>query len=278
MKFTETKRFAELSGRRRPRKECNITMKEKMKVLIGDDSREFGLYWANLLKAEGMYAITRKKNGRVLLDAIEREMPDLLIVDAALTDMDASELLGELRRSAGKLPVSIVVSDYDSPFLEREVMDAGADSFMLKSLAAGEIVKKCKTLCRFRGGAFGDRSGQTYQNLEFIVTDLIRQFGVPAHIKGYHYLRTAILMSLEDESLLGGVTKQLYPSVAEYHGTTATRAERAIRHGIEIAWERGDENAIALFGGRDRKKPTNSEFIAMISDRLRLEYGSGLRP
>ncbi|MCM1335526.1 MAG: response regulator [Bacteroides sp.] len=254
-------------------------MQEKFKILIGDDSREFGLYWASLLKAEGMYAITRKRNGRAILDTmIEKGMPDLLIVDTVMSDMDAMAFMREMRDLSGRTPVTVVVSDYDSPLWERELLEAGADSFLIKSLAADEIVKKCKTLCRFRNGKFGDRSGKEYQNVELVVTDLIRRFGVPANIKGYYYLRTAILMSLEDESLLGGVTKQLYPSVAEYHGTTPTRAERAIRHGIEVAWERGDDTAIALFGGKERKKPTNSEFIAMISDRLRLEYGPRFRP
>ncbi len=254
-----------------------ITIVEKVKVLIGDDSREFGLTWASLLKADGMYAITRQKSGRVLLESVKTEMPDLLIIDARMNDMNASELLGEIRRNLGKLPITVVVSDYVSPFLEREVLEAGADSFLSKPLAAEEIVRKCKALCRFRSGALGDRSGQSHRNLEVVVTDLIRQFGIPAHLKGYHYLRTAILMTLQDKNILESVTKDLYPSVAEYHGTTASRTERAIRHGIEIAWERGDKNAIALFGGKDRKKPTNSEFIAMISDRLRLEYCSGMR-
>lgn len=254
-----------------------ITIVEKMKVLIGDDSREFGLNLASLLKAEGMYAIARQKNGRVILDAAETEMPDLLIIDARMNDMNASELLDEIRRNLGRLPLTVVVSDYSSPFLEREILEAGADSFLAKPLAAEEIVRKCKSLCRFRSGALGDRSGQSRRNFEMIVTDLIRQFGIPAHLKGYHYLRTAILMTLQDENMLECVTKELYPSVAEYHGTTAARTERAIRHGIEIAWERGDETAIALFGGRDRKKPTNSEFIAMITDRLRLEYLPGMR-
>lgn len=254
-----------------------IAIVEKVKVLIGDDSREFGLNWASLLKAEGMYAVARQKNGRALLDAVQKEMPDLLIVDARMNDMNASELLDEIRRNLGRLPITVVVSDYASPFLEREVLEAGADSFLTKSLAAEEIVRKCKSLCRFRGGALGDRSGQSDRNLEIVVTDLIRRFGIPAHLKGYHYLRTAILMTLRDENILESVTKELYPSVAEYHGTTAARTERAIRHGIEIAWERGDENVIALFGGRGRKKPTNSEFIAMISDRLRLEYRPGMR-
>lgn len=254
-----------------------ITMEEKVKVLIGDDSREFGLYWASLLKAEGMYAVTRQKNGRALLDMIQSEIPDLLIVDARMTDMNASEFLDQIRRNLGKLPITVVVSDYASPFLEQEVLEAGADSFLAKLLAAEEIVRKCKALCRFRSGSFGDRSGQSRRSFEVIVTDLIRQFGIPAHLKGYHYLRTAILMTLQDENILGSVTKELYPSVAEYHGTTAARTERAIRHGIEIAWERGDDHAVALFGGRDRKKPTNSEFIAMISDRLRLEYLPGTR-
>jgi len=117
------------------------------------------------------------------------------------------------------------------------------------------------------------------ENLELVVTDMIHQLGVPAHIKGYHYLRTAILASIHNPSLLESVTKQLYPTVAKAYHTTSSRVERAIRHAIEIAWDRGDLDIINSFFGYTvnncKGKPTNSEFIALLTDKLRLQYGNG---
>lgn len=250
-------------------------MTEKTKVLIGDDSPECGLSWASLLKDEGMFAVTRQKNGRVLLDSVRSDRPDFLIVEAKMPEMDAAELLAELHRSGGQTPTTIVISNLSTPQLEKEVMDAGADYFMVKPFEPKQLVKKVKTLQSFRtGSSAGARREIT--NIEYIVTDIIHQIGIPAHIKGYHYLRTAIILSINDDEMINSVTKLLYPTVAERYNTTSSRVERAIRHAIEIAWDRGDVDVLnGIFGytvRNTRGKPTNSEFIALIADKLRLQY------
>ncbi len=252
-------------------------MQEKMKVLIGDDSRELGLTWASLLKNEGLYTVTRKKNGQLLLEAMKKEKPDLIIADVQMPDMTAAEFLMEAQRQIGWLPAVIIVSDCASPKLEREVLDAGADCFLPKPFSPEKLVKKVKTLYRFRAGGLGDRSGQEWDNLEYTVTETIHRIGMPAHIKGYHYVRTAIMLAVGSRELLESMTKLLYPAVAEEYETTPTRVERAIRHAVGIAWERGNPSMLEEMFGKRSKKPTNSEFIALLSDKLRLQYSYGRR-
>lgn len=251
-------------------------MTEKMKVLIGDDSPEYGLSWASLLKEEGMFAVTRQKNGRILLEMMKNDLPDFLVIEAKMPEMDAAELLGEVRRAAGRLPTTIVVSNLSTPQLEREIMDAGADYFMVKPFEPKQLVRKVKALMSFRAGQVTGGARQEITNIEYIVTDIIHQIGIPAHIKGYHYLRTAIILSINDDEMINSVTKLLYPTVAERYNTTSSRVERAIRHAIEIAWDRGDVDVLnGIFGytvRNTRGKPTNSEFIALIADKLRLQY------
>ncbi|MGN0589456.1 MAG: sporulation transcription factor Spo0A [Ruminiclostridium sp.] len=249
-------------------------MTGKTKVLIGDDSAEYGLSWASLLKEEGMFAVTRQKNGRVILDSVKSDMPDYLIIDAKMPELDAVSLLEEIKAQKSKLPVTIVVSNLNSPEIEKEVMDAGASYFMVKPFAPYQILKKISNLISFKNATENSRGDM--DNVEYIVTDIIHQIGIPAHIKGYHYLRTAIILSIGNDDMINNVTKLLYPSVAQKYNTTPSRVERAIRHAIEIAWDRGDVDMLnKLFGytvHTTRGKPTNSEFIALIADNLRLKF------
>lgn len=251
-------------------------MTEKIKVLIGDDSSEFGLTWASKLKEEGMFAVTRQKNGKVILESVKHDMPNVLIIEAKMPEYDAAALISEIRFQTNKLPIVIVVSNISSPELEKEIMDAGASYFLVKPFATDHLVKKVKALYSFRAGAIASGNGRELNNIEYIVTDIIHQIGIPAHIKGYHYLRTAIILSIGDNDMINSVTKLLYPTVAQKYSTTSSRVERAIRHAIEIAWDRGDVDVLnGLFGytiHTARGKPTNSEFIALIADKLRLQY------
>lgn len=249
-------------------------MTGKTKILIGDDSAEYGLSWASLLKDEGMFAVTRQKNGRVILDSIKNDMPDFLVIDAKMPELDAVSLMEEIKSSRLSLPVTIVVSNLNSPEIEKEVMEAGASYFMVKPFTPSQLLKKIFNLMSSRTGT--NTSGKEVDNIEYIVTDIIHQIGIPAHIKGYHYLRAAIILSIGNDDMINNVTKLLYPSVAQKFSTTSSRVERAIRHAIEIAWDRGDVDMLnTLFGytvHTTRGKPTNSEFIALISDNLRLKF------
>jgi len=249
-------------------------MDNKIKVLIGDDSAEYGIACASSLRAAGLYVITRRKDGRTLVDAIQHDAPDVVIVDAILPNLDAMELMRRVRAANGKQPYFIVTSAYDSAFIEKQAMESGASYFMLKPFNLEMLSQRIFRLVQ--GEQTTNSGNREEEDLEFVVTETIHQLGVPAHIKGYHYLRVAILLSIDNQELLESVTKMLYPAVAKHFDTTSSRVERAIRHAIEIAWDRGDLDTLNTFFGYTvntaKGKPTNSEFIALITDKLRLQY------
>ncbi len=249
---------------------------DKIKVIIGDDSSECGLTWASLLKKEEVFVVTRQKNGRILYEAVKNDPPDFLVIDAKMPEMDGVELINKLKETLINMPMVIVTANHNSPQLEKEVMDSGASYFMVKPFEPQAIVNKILSLNNFRNGNVKSTGKTDLVNIEFVVTDIIHQIGIPAHIKGYHYLRTAILLSVNDSEMINCVTKLLYPTVAKKYNTTSSRVERAIRHAIEIAWDRGDVDVLnSIFGytvHNTRGKPTNSEFVALIADKLRLQY------
>ena len=234
-------------------------MVNKVKVLIGDDSVEYGIACASTLRGQGMYVMTRPKDGTALLETIKSDAPDVVVMDAILPHMDAIELMKKVQASGGKRPQFIVTSAYDNPFIEKQVMQGGAAYFMLKPFEISALGERITSLTQ--GGMTG-RNAPGTENMEIVVTDVIHQLGVPAHIKGYHYLREAILSSIEDPELLESVTKLLYPTVAKRFDTTSSRVERAIRHAIEIAWDRGNLDTLNAFFGYTvntcKGKPTNS--------------------
>lgn len=249
-------------------------MNDKIKVLIGDDSAENGVSIANKLRERGLYAYTRRKDCSVILDSIRNDPPDAVILDISAQNGDAVTLMKRVREHGGKCPAFIITSAYDNEFIERQVMENGASKFLLRPYTAEDLLNAINS-------SIGDKSAPYSDDMEIVVTDIIHQLGVPAHIKGYHYLRTAILYSIEDKNLLDSVTKLLYPTVAEIYDTTSSRVERAIRHAIEIAWDRGNIDTLNSFFGytvdTGKGKPTNSEFIALITDKLRLRYKAALR-
>lgn len=253
-------------------------MVNKVKVLIGNDSVEYGIACASTLRGQGMYVMTRPKDGTALLETIKSDAPDVAVMDAILPHMDAIELMKKVQASGGKRPQFIVTSAYDNPFIEKQVMQGGAAYFMLKPFEISALGERITSLTQ--GGMTG-RNAPGTENMEIVVTDVIHQLGVPAHIKGYHYLREAILSSIEDPELLESVTKLLYPTVAKRFDTTSSRVERAIRHAIEIAWDRGNLDTLNAFFGYTvntcKGKPTNSEFIALITDKLRLQHRVAMR-
>lgn len=244
--------------------------KRKIKVLIGDDSAEYGITCANALRSQGFYVMTRRRDGRVILDAIRNDNPDVVVMDAVMPTLDAIEVL-EKSQILEVRPLFIVTSAYENEFIARQVLEKGASYFMLKPFDIVTLGSRIEDLLR------GNSSSARSDDLEVVITDMIHQLGVPAHIKGYHYLRAAILSAVQDKTLMESVTKMLYPTVAKQFHTTSSRVERAIRHAIEIAWDRGDLDVINSFFGYTvnncKGKPTNSEFIALLTDKLRLQYG-----
>lgn len=255
-----------------------IVMEKKLKVLIADDSTEFGQNCANVINSYGMEAVLCAKDGRVLIDYAERCKPDIILSDMFLPNIDALGVMSRVFASPSiTKPLYFVMSGFASSRLEAEALSAGAAYFFIKPFDFSILAERMLHMTgrqKRTDVIINDNAPVTDADLELMITEIIHQIGVPAHIKGYHYLRDAILLSVKDGELINSVTKILYPTVAKKHATTSSRVERAIRHAIEVAWDRGDIDVLNSYFGytvhTGRGKPTNSEFIAMISDKLRL--------
>lgn len=251
---------------------------ESISVLIGDDSVDIGMQISGSLKSCGFTTDVRTKDGSEIYSAIKEERFDVVIIDAVMPGMDAVEMIRKASHELKRHPVFIVTASYSNPYIEHEVMSAPNAYYMLKPFEVSALGARITDLiAAVRRNSMPPRPLQNpSETLEIVITDIIHQIGIPAHIKGYHYLREAITLSVNDSEMLECVTKQLYPTVAKRFSTTASRVERAIRHAIEIAWDRGDLEVInSLFGytvNSGKGKPTNSEFIALITDKLRLQY------
>ncbi|GHU52377.1 stage 0 sporulation protein A [Clostridia bacterium] len=252
-----------------------ITVTNKPRILIGDESKDFGNVSADLLRQASFYVATRPKDGAVILETLKSASFDLVIIDSTLPNFDALSIMQTLRETCDYMPIFLIVTAYENPLLEKQLLAYGASYFLLKPFHPVTLVKIAKELLKTsRELAMELNSGQ--HDMEVIVTELIHQLGVPAHIKGYHYLRNAILLCLNDRKLLESITKELYPTVSKEFLTTPSRVERAIRHAIEIAWDRGNVEILQEYFGytinQQKGKPTNSEFIALLVDKIRLRY------
>lgn len=254
-------------------------MEKKLKVVIADDSTELGQNCAKALKGYGMDVTLCEKDGRCVLEKTKSAKPDIVIADVFMPNLDILGVLGGLKElDAKERPMVMAMSSFDNQRLEKETLDAGASYYFLKPFDMNTMAERIIQLSGWRNEtspAVLRDNVVTDARLELMITDIIHDIGVPAHIKGYHYLREAIMLSVKDGEVINSVTKLLYPTVAKKHNTTSSRVERAIRHAIEVAWDRGDLDVLNSYFGytiqNNRGKPTNSEFIAMISDKLRLQ-------
>ncbi len=254
-------------------------MTEKIKLLMTQDSNERTTDTQNAFSNHNITASFCTKDGEELISKICDSLPDVVMMDLFMTRIDAIGVMRTIKqKELTKCPMFVVYSTFDSPVLAREVMSSGATYFVLKPFNIEELAINIVKLCNHsnhneKGGIISNTLDSF--SIEVKVTEILHQIGVPAHIKGYHYLRDSIIMSVEKPEIINAVTKQLYPSVAKKYQTTSSRVERAIRHAIEVAWDRGDVEVLNSYFGYtiqgSRGKPTNSEFIAMISDKLRLQ-------
>lgn len=253
-------------------------MDKKLKVVIADESTEFGLNCANILKSYGFDVTLCEKDGQKLLHRIKILKPDVAIADVFMPNLDILGVLAQIQdMPKNEKPMILAMSSFDNPRLEKETLASGASYYFMKPFDISVMAERIMQLSNWRTEEtpiFAKDSILSEADLEMMVTEIIHQIGVPAHIKGYHYLREAILLSIRDTEIINSVTKLLYPTVAKRYSTTSSRVERAIRHAIEVAWDRGDVDVLNSYFGytvhNSRGKPTNSEFIAMISDKLRL--------
>ena len=206
------------------------------------------------------------RDGNEILKRVKERMPDLLVMDVMLPGMDGISVLRQLQKQ-GDAPMTILVSGFVSDRMLAEASELGAAYFLPKPFETAALLDKMR-------GLFLKAPQESLPSLKTMVTSVIHEIGVPAHIKGYQYLREAIILAVNDDEIMNSVTKLLYPTVAKTFKTTPSRVERAIRHAIEVAWDRGDVDVLNSYFGytiqNSRGKPTNSEFIAMISDKLKL--------
>lgn len=254
-------------------------MEKQLKIVVADDSSDLGENCAKTFKAYGMRVLLCAKDGAKLLETIKTEMPNLVLADVFMPNLDILGVMKNIKESNIKnKPMVMAMSAFDNGRLEKELIDAGVEYYFLKPFDINTVAERIIQLSGWKN----EKSPIVVRNnvvtdtqLEMMITDIIHQIGVPAHIKGYHYLREAIILSIKNSDIINSVTKLLYPTVAKKHSTTASRVERAIRHAIEVAWDRGDIDVLNSYFGytiqNERGKPTNSEFIAMISDKLRLK-------
>jgi two-component system response regulator (stage 0 sporulation protein A) len=247
-------------------------METVLKLLIAEDSAEGSAKMSETLGRYGIQVLRTAKDGNKILEAAETLQPDAILMDVFLPHLDAIGVMTHLQsKKPGRCPVFFIALPFDSNMLEKELLRAGAAYCFVRPFSSEEIGEHLRQWYRA-----GSRSGlHPEDTLKMEITEILHQIGVPAHIKGYHYLRDAIMMAVEDMDVLNAITKILYPTVAKRHQTTSSRVERAIRHAIEVAWSRGKIDILdKLFGytvSNGKGKPTNSEFIALVADTIRLE-------
>ena len=243
------------------------------KVVIADTGEEFRRsFIENLEREPDIQVVGETADGEELLRMVQEERPDLVITEIVLSKIDGIEVLDALAEmDLERKPKVMILSSFARGSMAQLAADKGADHYMTKPCRVSTVCERIRQLTA--GGQMEEREGG--RNLESMVTAIIHDVGVPAHIKGYQYLREAILIAVADMDVINAVTKVLYPEVAKRFNTTASRVERAIRHAIEVAWDRGDLETLQKYFGYTvsnvKGKPTNSEFIAMIADRLTLD-------
>lgn len=256
-------------------------------VMVADDNREFCNLLSDFMSSQkDINLVATANNGLDAVDKVQEYRPDVLILDIIMPHLDGLGVLERLNNSDQHRPRVIVLTAFGQESITQQALRLGADYYVLKPFNIDVLVRRIRDLQSDGGPVVAmDSISNKYIvndspkiNLEVEITDLLHELGVPAHIKGYQYLRFAINLVIQDMSILNSITKTLYPEIAIKYDTTPNRVERAIRHAIETAWERSDLEVInRLFRytiRNDRGKPTNSEFIAMLADKLRLKMNN----
>jgi len=260
-------------------------MEYNTKILIADENAAARAQLKECFTRAGCRYIEEAVNGEDALSKIGRLHPDVVIIDIWMSKLDGLSVVRSAKATSygeDKPPVIIMTSPISNQNIFVQALQAGAELCLIKPLNQSNLIEYVESMLKNRKMKVGltldeaQSSRDDTPDIEAQVTRIIHQIGVPAHIKGYQYLRTAILLTVKDSDIINSVTKILYPSVAKKYSTTTSRVERAIRHAIEVAWDRGDVDTLNSYFGytiqNNRGKPTNSEFIAMIADNLRLKY------
>lgn len=259
---------------------------ERLNVAIADDNDRILELLGEIISSDKDLALVGKaNNGEEMYQIIKNKQPDIVLLDLIMPKMDGLSVMDRVNadKTLKKNPNFIIITAVGQERITEDAFKKGASYYILKPFHNETVLERIKQLRKEVKSdkkenviEFSANAKETKEkNLETRVTDLIHEIGIPAHIKGYHYLRDAILMAIEDMDVLNAITKILYPTVAKRHHTTSSRVERAIRHAIEVAWSRGKLDTLEeLFGytvSNGKGKPTNSEFIALVADTIRLE-------
>jgi two-component system response regulator (stage 0 sporulation protein A) len=263
---------------------------DTIKVMVVDDNKRIVMILKEALERENdMEVVGTASDGEEALQKITALKPDVVLLDLIMPKIDGLGVLERIKKAAPMMaPEFVVVSAVSQEQVTENAFSLGAAYYILKPFDTRVVISRVRALGQYGSSTrqgelpkvvntvFENRNKKPEDHLEADVTDMIHEIGVPAHIKGYQYLRDAIVLSVNDSEMLGSITKVLYPTIAKRYKTTSSRVERAIRHAIEVAWSRGKVETIEeLFGytvNSGKGKPTNSEFIALISDKIRLEY------
>lgn len=266
---------------------------QKIEVLLADDNREFTTLLSEYISEQNDMVVTGiAYNGEEVLRLLGETRPDILILDIIMPHLDGLGVLERLREmNLPSMPKIIMLTAFGQENITQKAVQLGASYYILKPFDMEILANRIRQLVgnptvissNFTNASSNSLSSKSNvvqipkgKNLDANITSIIHEIGVPAHIKGYQYLREAITMVYNNIEILGAITKTLYPAIAEKFKTTPSRVERAIRHAIEVAWTRGNIDSIShLFGytiNISKSKPTNSEFIAMVADKLRIEH------
>lgn len=265
---------------------------EKVNVAIADDNERMLRLLGDIIRSDkDLEVVGTAKDGEEACEMIKAKEPDVVLLDIVMPKLDGLGVMDKIRRDSSmkKHPSFIMVSAIGNEKITEDAFSLGADYYIMKPFDNDMVINRIKRVKRLGEPVKGTeiRKVNAYEryekheekpvrSLETDVTNIIHEIGVPAHIKGYQYLREAIMMSVDDIEMLNSITKILYPTIAKKYQTTPSRVERAIRHAIEVAWSRGKMDTIdELFGytiNNGKGKPTNSEFIALIADKIRLDY------
>ena len=257
-------------------------MEYNTRILIADESAASRSAIRDGLMRAGYRNVEEATNGEDALMKITHLHPDVVLMDVWLSKLDGIGILRQCRTldwGQDQAPAFIIISSVSNQNVFIQATEAGAELCLPKPVNTNSLCEHIQSFLSTRRSkevaVSAMKVNDPTPDIESQVTQIIHQIGVPAHIKGYQYLRTAILLTVQDSDIINSVTKVLYPSVAKKYSTTTSRVERAIRHAIEVAWDRGDVDTLNSFFGytiqNNRGKPTNSEFIAMIADNLRLQ-------
>ena len=270
-------------------------LKEKIRIMIADDNQDFIMtLMSHLEKENDMEVIGIARDGKEACEMVINKKPDVLLLDVIMPYLDGLGVLEKINEAnLEPKPMCIMLSAVGQAKITQNAINLGAEYYVVKPFDIEVLIKRIRDIKNYKPSsntqniisntretkvpyiAISESNKKNEEGLEALVTNIIHELGVPAHIKGYQYLREAIMMVINDIDVINQITKQLYPEIAEKYGTTPSRVERAIRHAIEVAWGRGQTDTVeSIFGytiSAAKGKPTNSEFIAMIADKLRLE-------